>query len=248
MAVTAIAAIGGLALGAAKFISSANQQKKDRAKAERMRRPYLKVQDEYFQNRNIAEQLATSGLPIDVTNQLARQRAQGLTTSLDALKQVSGSPNAFAALNKSFSDSLLNESSLNAQQQLKNIEYFMSVNKDIAGQRTTQFGVNELQPYQNDLKQLNERLAASEQNKWQGASEAIGSLSAIGTQYTNARLMNKLFSNGSGGISDPYTALPSSPNELQPVTNIATPDVAGSAPEPSPLSLNFPNSINADVN
>ena len=248
MAVTAIAAIGGLALGAAKFISSSNQENKDRKKAESMRRPFLKVQDEYYQNKNIAEELATSGLPIDVTNQLARQRTQGLTTTLDALKQTAGSPNAFAQVNKGFSDSLLNESSITAQQQLKNIEYFMTVNKDFAGQKTTQFGVNDLQPYQNDLKQLNERRAASEQNKWAGLSEGIGSLSAIGTQFTNQLMLSKLFSNGAGGISDPYSSGGNNPNDLQPETNLGVPDVASAAPAPVPLNLNFSNSINADVN
>lgn len=244
MAVTAIAAIGGLALGAAKFISSSNQEKKDRAKAESLRRPYYKVQDEYYQNRNIAAELATTGLPIDTQNQLNTQRNQGLTTSLDTLKQVSGGPNAFASLNKSFSDSLLNQSSVNAQQQLKNIEYFMSVNKDIAGQASTQFGVNELQPYNNDLKQLNERRSADEANKWAGLSEGIGSLSAIGTQFTNAKLLNHLFSNNNGGISDPYSSGGNNPNDIAPVSNTGAgnlvPNVAGSAP---PL-----NSLNLDIN
>lgn len=245
MAVTAIAAIGGLALGAAKFISSSSQLKKDRAKQDAMKRPYYKVQDEYYQNRNIAEQLATSGLPIDVTNQLARERSQGLTTNLDALKQTAGGPNAFAALNKSFSDSLLNEASVTSQQQLKNIEYFMNVNKDIAGQKSTQFGINELQPYQSNLKQSNERQAADETNKWNGLSEGIGSLSAIGTSFSNSNILSRLFKSPNGGISDPFGSGGNNPNDVSvaPNTSLGSPDVAGSIGAPTAN-----NSLNLQYN
>lgn len=244
MAVTAIAAIGGLALGAAKFFSANSQAKKDRARLDAMKRPFYKVQDEYFQNRNIAAELATSGLPIDVTNKLSRERAQGLTTNLSALKETAGGPNAFAALNKSFTDSLLNESAISAQQQLKNIEYFMAVNKDLAGQKTTQWGVNELQPYESNLKQTNQRLAADETNKWEGLSEGIGSLSALGTTLSNSNLMGKLFK------GDPYPdSKLSNPTDIQPNTDLAKPpDVVGSAPALKPLDIGLNNSFNADVN
>lgn len=242
MAVT-IAAVGGLALGAAKFISGLSAQKSAQKSQANLKRPFLKVQDEYYQNQNIAKELATSGLPIDVTNQLARERAKGLTTSLDALKQTAGGPNAFASLNKSFDDSLLNQSSLNAQQQLKNIEYFMNVNKEVAGQKTTQFGVNELQPYENNLKQLNERIATSEQNKWEGISEGIGSLSAIGTGNSNSGLLSKLFGSGRGDVSAPYGTPVSlgpggNPVDIQPATaGNSNVDVASNAPALNPLTL-----------
>lgn len=239
MAVT-IAAIGGLALGAAKFISSSAAQKRDRKAQEALKRPFYKVQDEYFQDRNIAAEMATTGLPIDVTNQLARERSRGLATSLDALKQTAGGANNFAALNKGFDDSLLNQASVTAQQQQKNIEYFMQVNKDLAGQKTTQFGVNELQPYESNLKQSNERLAADEQNKWSGASEAIGSLSAIGTGMQNQKLLNQLFKNQNGtGIEEPYKIAPTDVSSMSPNTSLGIPNVAASAPAANPLTLDL---------
>ncbi len=68
-----------------------------------------------------------------------------------------------------------------AQAHQKNIQYFMKANSDLAGQKTTQFVVNELQPYENKLKELTERVASDKANIWGGIQTAVGSASAAGT-------------------------------------------------------------------
>jgi hypothetical protein len=240
MAVTAAIGVGSLALGVARYFSANSAAKRDRARADSLKRPFYKVQDEYYQNKNIAAEMATYGLPIDVTNQLARERSQGLASSLDTLKKTAGGPNAVAALNKSFSDSLLNQSSINAQQQMKNIEYFMNVNKDIAGQKSTQWGVNELDPYNSNLKQINEKRAADEQNKNNALNETIQAASSFATSSSNSGLMGKLF-----GGDDPNGLGTADPNSSNP-GSVALGGGGGSID----VASNAPalNSLNLDIN
>lgn len=184
---------GALIAGGIKTISSANKAKRDRATADQMKQPFLKLQDEYLQNRNMAEMLATGGMPIDTKNFISTERDRGLSTSLGALTKAGAGPNDIAALNDSYDKSVLNQASQDAQQHLKNIGYYMDTNKDVAGQKTTQYGVNELQPYEAKLKEITERRKADQENLWSGISEIIGSAGALSTTLNSKNLKDKLF-------------------------------------------------------
>ena len=183
------AGVGALAGGVSiyKTLHSASQEKKDRAEASRLKQPFLKVQDDYIQNQNLAREQATGGIPIDTKNFIDSKREQGLSSTLSTLQKTGASPDEFARANQLFGDSLKSEASDDAMMHIENIKQLMSVNKDIAGQKTNQWTVNEYAPYESKLKEITERRAADVQNMWNGISEGIGSLSAIGTslQGTN---------------------------------------------------------------
>ena len=168
------AGVGALAGGVSiyKTLHSASQEKKDRAEASRLKQPFLKVQDDYIQNQNLAREQATGGIPIDTKNFIDSKREQGLSSTLSTLQKTGASPDEFARANQLFGDSLKSEASDDAMMHIENIKQLMSVNKDIAGQKTNQWTVNEYAPYESKLN---------------GISEGIGSLSAIGTslQGTN---------------------------------------------------------------
>jgi len=71
----------------------------------------------------------------------------------------------------------------------------MSVNKDIAGQKTTKWSLDQDQPYKNNLAELKMTQQIADQNKWNGISETVGAIGSAGTAFSNANLIPK----GGGG-------------------------------------------------
>ena len=175
--------VAGVGVGTSvyKGIKAGQANKKAKAEANSLRRPFERVQDEYFQNRNISEEEATGGLSVDEKGFLQQQRDRGLGASAESLERSGGSPNDFARLNGIFDDSLKSEAALDAQQHLQNINFFTQANKDVAGQKTIQWGVNEYQPFESKLKELQDRRIAAQTNMNNAIDEGIGSASAIGT-------------------------------------------------------------------
>lgn len=181
MAVTAGVAVAGLLYSGYKAIHAAQQEKQARAEASNLRRPFEKVQDEFYQNQNIARELATTGLPVDTKNYLETKRNQQTGTSFEALKEAGANPNDFAKITSLYTDSLRSEAAENAQQQIANIKYFTDLNKEIAGQKTTAWAVNELQPYETKLKEIQDRNLAAQTNLNNAIDEGLGYGSALGT-------------------------------------------------------------------
>jgi len=189
-----VAAVG-VGTSVVKGISEHKKEKAAKAEADRLKTPYFQVQDQYYQNRNIAEQMAGGGFAQGEKDQFTSQSERGLGTSLSTLLSVSSDPNQISQLFDNFARSTGQFEAADASQHLKNIEYFTQANKDIAGQQTTQWGINEYQPYENKLKEITQRRAAAETNQWNAVSEGIGAAGAIGTSLSNAALMKKLFGN-----------------------------------------------------
>lgn len=200
MAVSA-AAIGGVVLGGAEFFDSLSKEKKAKAEEAKLKQPFLQVQDEYFQNRNAAAGLASTGTPSDQKNAADIERRRGLGTGISALVSSGASPNDISSLLSVYGNSVNSSAAADAQTRVDNIRYFMGVNKDLAGQKTNSFVVNELQPYERKLKELKEREATAEANKWTGVKTALGSASSFGTGQSNASLLKKGTTGSRGGQS-----------------------------------------------
>jgi len=211
LAVVGIAGgVASLGFSAAKYFGSKHQDKMAQAEGNALKRPFEKISDEYFQDKNIAEeQAAGGGLPIDTQNYLQSKRDQQLGSSFDALKQGGASVNEFGRLNKLFDESLLSEGSLMAQEKHKNIQDLMTYNKDLAGQKTTQWTVNEYQPFESKLKEIQDRRIAAKQSEDAAIEQGIGSLTSIGTslasQYSSGtgffKTKTPAPASGSGGAS-----------------------------------------------
>lgn len=175
--------VGAVSLGTSvyKGLKANSADKTAEKEGASLKRPFYKIPEEYNINRNIAAQGATQGLSNAEKTYADEQRERGLASSLDALGETGGGPNDFAQLNQVFSDSLKSQSALDAQLHMKNIEFFTNANKDLAGQKATQFGVNELQPYESKLKEIQDRRIAAQTNRNNAVDEGIGSLSAVAT-------------------------------------------------------------------
>lgn len=194
-------AVGGVSLVTAgvKAVSAGKAAKKAKQEGDALNRPFFKVQDEYYQNKNIAEEQAGSGLPQGVKDYADTERKRELSSSLEALQGGGVDPSVFGKLLSGYNESLGQEAGADSQQHVQNIQYFMQANKDIAGQKTTGFGLNELQPFENKLKEITERRAAAQQNEMNAIDEGIGSIGTGIGAVSSDNYFNKLF-----GKTDPY--------------------------------------------
>lgn len=207
LAMQAGASAISLAEGEVQFVSSLIKGKKDKEELARLKQPFYKIQNEYVENRNLAAQMATGGLPDATKNMMLTETQRGLGASLGAMKQTGGGINDMARLNSIIGDSINTIGAEDANARIKNIQYYMGVNKDLAGQKTMKWSLDEYQPYERKLKELTERRAADEKNAYNGANQISGSLSNLGTAMDNNQLMqgnntaiyNKLFN----GVGDP---------------------------------------------
>lgn len=188
-----LAAAPAIASGVANIvqgIGSADQLKKDKAELARLKTPFYKIQDEYYQNQNQATELAQGGYTQAAKDLFTDTAGRGLSTSISGVLQAGGDPNDIAKVFAGYNDAVRNFAAEDAEKQIANIRYLHGVNKDMAGQKTTQWGINEYEPYRNKLKELTERIAADKTNIWNSVQGAIGSAQAGITAASNAELMN----------------------------------------------------------
>lgn len=243
--VAAATAVVGIGAGVIKGIGAHNQGKKDAAAAANLKNPFYKIQDEYYQNRNIAAGQAGSGLPSDTKNYMTSEAQRGLGTSISAINSGGGNPNDIARLFGNYENSIASTGAADADAHVRNIQYYMAANKDLAGQKTTRWAVNEKQPYENKLKELTQRRAADAQNEQNGWNTAIGSLTGGVTGMQNAKLLNLL--SKKGNKTDPFTPSYEPVDVAQ--TRGMTPSPAGNYGSIDPNSgtqFNFPSSQTDD--
>lgn len=242
--------VGAVSLGASVYKGlKANSADKQAAKeGASLKRPFYQIPGEYFENRNIASERATQGLSDAEKTYTGEQRERGLASSLDTLGETGGGPNDFAQLNQVFADSLKSQSALDAQLHMKNIEFFTNANKELAGQKATAFGVNELQPYESKLKEIQDRRIAAQTNENNAVDEGIGALSAGATSY-NSRNSLKGTPQGRGSSLSPYSrtfgvedtrGTAGSPAAGFPNVGTNAPNILN-VPDPANNAGNFPN-------
>lgn len=200
MAVTAVAAIAAAGVGVWRALSAAKQKRDAKRQAERLRQPMYQVQPEYEQNRGIAAGLAGSGLTSSAKNYLTTENQRGIGSSLSAIENMAGSPNDVSKLFGAYSRSVDQTAAQDSQMQLQNIQNFMNANKEVAGQRTIGWSLNEDRTYQNKLKELKMQQQIADQNMWEGVNTTVGAIGSFGTSMSNSGYL-KGMKGGSGGGS-----------------------------------------------
>lgn len=237
----------GLIAGGAEFFDSLSKEKADKKSLSEMRMPFYQIQNEYYQNQAGAAELAGQGTPTAELNYLTDQAGRGLGSTIEAVNRAGGGINDVSKLLDSYNQQIGKIGAESAAQHVENIKYFHKMNSELAGQKTMQWSINQYQPYEAKLKELNESIKTDEANKWAGISTAVGALTAGGTSMQNADLMKKLFpSDKGGGVGelDPTNLASTSSGGGSPAANFSTIDpssfsqaaVAGSGGSLSTLS------------
>jgi len=147
------AQVAGTVKGVIDLFGAKKEEKKARAELSRLKQPFYKIQNEYYDNRNIAGELAGGGLPDSSKNYYTTEAQRGLGTGINAVTTAGGSPNDVNRLFDTYNNSINKVASEDAQMRVQNIQNFMNVNRELAGQKTTQWSLNEYAPYQRKLKE-----------------------------------------------------------------------------------------------
>jgi hypothetical protein len=174
-------ASAGLTLSAVKWISGNSKEKKAKRERDRLAKPIYAIQDEYYQNRNLAGTMAQSGLPAASKDYYTNESQRGLSAGVKGILGSGGNPNDIQGLFEAYDNGIGKIGVADAEAQINNIKYYMGVNKDLAGQKTIQWAINKQQPYLNTLKELNAAQAAGEATKNQALSDAMSTVTSFGT-------------------------------------------------------------------
>lgn len=230
-----IAGAATAGLGAFELIKGASDQKKAKRELSRLHRPLYEVQPEYNINRNEAAVLAGQGLTSAAKDYMTDEAGRGLSAGLGAITQTGGgSINDVTKLTDIYNRSTRQIGAEDAEKQLANIKYFADTNKELAGQKTMKWAINEYQPYQAKLKELQDRQTAAQQNMITGLQTMIGAGSAAATGGQNAGLLKQLFK---GTQQNDFGAGGDSSISLRP-SNVQNPISLGTnAPDTSQIQL-----------
>ena len=182
-------AVAQTGLGIAKSLEGFSDAKKAKQEMDNLKTPFYKIQDEYQQNRDIAAQQAQQGMGSAQRDYQTQEAQRGLGAGIGATLQGGGDVNNIGRLLQGYNQSIGATAANDAQMHLENINRFFERNKDLAGQKTMQWSLNEYQPYERKLNELKQRMAAAKQNEFGGLSDAISGVSAAGTGLQNTNLL-----------------------------------------------------------
>lgn len=185
-----------------KGVKASSAEDKAREELSNLKPSFYKIQDEYNQNRNLSASMAGQGLPTATRDYQTAENQKGFGSGVSAIEQAGGSPSDIAKLYSGFTNSVNQTGAEDANLQFKNMQYFMKANQDLAGQKTIQWDVNEYNPYQNKLKEITQRIGASQINQNNALNEGVSSIGSLGTSLANRDLLDKLLE---AQKKDPYS-------------------------------------------
>lgn len=194
--------------GIAKAISGARQASRGRAIERSNVRPDYDISEEYFENRDIAAEMAQSGLGADALNFYRTGAERGLTSSLSAVLQAGGGPNSVAGLYDAYQQGIGGIAAADAQAETNNIRYFLDRNTDVATQRTMQWTLDEYEPYKDRARLASELQRQGTENVFSGISQVGGAVSSFG----KAGNFSSLGGANAGGLSSTETITNVRPN------------------------------------
>lgn len=156
--------------------SQANQIQKG------LRQPQYAIPQEFFQNREIAKQLAQIGLPSAAYNNNLNQINSNQATALDAAQRTANPAAAIGNIVSGTNTATSNLNAEDAQARQNNQRLYMQANDAIAGQKLAQQQANVFDPYTQKYNEMQAYRGAGLQNI-NSAIGDIGSLGALGVQY-----------------------------------------------------------------
>ena len=175
-------AAGASALGGVVKLfksSSASADAKRRAKLNV--RPKFDIQDEYFNNVDLASSQAQDGLSESSKNYYQTNAERGLGSSLGALLSTGGGINSIPELYDKFDRNSAAIAAQDSQLKTQNIQNLMQQNNVLADQKTQKWVLNKYQPFLDEAKSIagQKQEAASLFNG--GLNDVTGAITAFAT-------------------------------------------------------------------
>lgn len=197
------------AAGAAKAIHGANQAKQGRRMAANNKRPTFDIQQEYFDNQSLAQNMAQRGLSEASMNFYTNNANRGLTTATDTALQLGGGINSVSQAFDQYNQSLAGIAAADAEMRNQNIRYLMEANNQIAGQKTQKWALDKYEPYKDTARTAAAMQKIGTENIFSGISQVGSSVAAMGSAGNNGGGgggFGSMFSNA-GGAGSADTAI-----------------------------------------
>jgi hypothetical protein len=201
MPLTASAVVG--AVGAlSKVATGISQNAKAKKLEKRNVRPTFNIQDEYFQNRDVAASGAQHGLSEKAINYHTTEAQRGLSAGIGATLQAGGDVNNIMGLNDTFNRSIERIAMQDAEAQTEKIKTFMQMNNAVAGQKTQKWVIDKYEPYKDTARAVAQMRAAGQQNIQTG----IGELGATGAAYATGTFNQDMLAQGNVAANNAVNA------------------------------------------
>lgn len=198
MPLTAGLVIGGIsALG--KIGTGIGQLSDAKKKSKNNIRPTFDIQQEYFDNRDIAANMAQHGLTEQALDFYSDQAGRGLTTSLSATLQGGGGINSVNNVLDTYQQGVRSVAAQDAQLQNENIKYFIDRNADVAKQKVQKWVIDKYEPFKDTAAAAAQERAAGFQNISTGLGEATATLSSFSQANQYQDLLNNQAAPPAGG-------------------------------------------------
>lgn len=181
--VAAGASVVTAGVGVYKVVKGNSNAKKAKRARERLAKPLYQIQDEYYQNKNLASEMAQGGLPVATKDYYTQESQRGLGAGIKGILGSGGNPNDIQNIFSAYDDGIGKIGAADAKAHLDNIQYYMGVNKDLAGQKTIKWAIDKQQPYLNTLKQLSDEQFQGKAMANQGISDVAGAATSFATSY-----------------------------------------------------------------
>lgn len=185
------------------------QEKDAKYRAARNLRPNFDIQQEYFDNQNIAENLAGQGYTSKTVDNYNSENERGLQSTIDATLQAGGGAGAIQGALSNYNLGNRSFAAADAEKQTKNIEGLFDRNKDLAAQKVQQWVLNKYKPFQDEAATIAAEKSASQQNISTGLAEGTADVSSLAKGSVSSDL-NTTFKkpsgilNGSDGAHNNY--------------------------------------------
>lgn len=258
MPLTATAVIGGIQ-SIYQLGTGISQISKAKRMEENNPRPTFDIQKEYFDNQSLAQSMAQGGLTDKALDYYTTESRRGFTAGTDTSLQVGGSVNSINSLFDNYQRGLQEVAMKDSQLQTENMKYLIDRNKDLAGQKTQKWVLNEYEPYKDTAQAVAAMRAGGAKNINTGLSTAAGVGASLYTANLNEQMLatgqpqaNPNFVNdGSGSSDNVRSMMRATPfgdvNAPSPFTVSSTAPAGATSMQPMLASSNYSRSINKSV-
>jgi hypothetical protein len=188
MPITASLVIGGIS-AVGKIVGGFSQTAHAKKLARNNIRPTFDIQKEYFENRDIAANMAQRGLSDQALNFFGDQAARGLSASASATLQGGGGINALQNQLDTYQQGIRSIAAQDAELQNNNLKFFIDRNADVAKQKVQKWVIDKYEPFKDTAKAAAQERAAGIQNINTGISEGLGVASSAATAGMNRDLL-----------------------------------------------------------
>lgn len=176
----AVGAVGGLGLGLWE-----NHKNKEQAKKDEANRPQYQIPDEYKQQLSLVQQQSLQGMPQEQQQQFINNLQQSTAYGLNQLGTRNAGLAGVAQLNQNQNQGLANLASMSAQMRVANQDKYINQLGLMGDQKSQQFQLNKLNPYNVGVARNNANTGVLYQNlnnSLQLGSQALGLMKGYGGQ------------------------------------------------------------------